>query len=98
VWALPRDGQRSDLAGWAGYGYCASHSRCFWGLHLHLISTVHGLPDLGRRDDLLRRLNQAYGRDAADAVQAVAAAVHGHQTMSIRPMVTHTAALVGRLR
>jgi hypothetical protein len=24
--------RRSDLAGWAGYGYCASHSRFFWGL------------------------------------------------------------------
>ena len=24
--------QRSDLAGWAEYGYCASHSRFFWGL------------------------------------------------------------------
>ena len=23
--------QRSDLAGWAGYGYCASHTRYFWG-------------------------------------------------------------------
>jgi hypothetical protein len=23
--------QRSNLAGWAGYGYCASHSRFFWG-------------------------------------------------------------------
>jgi hypothetical protein len=22
--------QNSDLAGWAGYGYCASHSRRFW--------------------------------------------------------------------
>lgn len=36
--------KRSDLAGWAEYGYCASHSRFFWGLRLHLISTVHGLP------------------------------------------------------
>jgi hypothetical protein len=27
--------QRSDLAGWAEYGYCASHSRYFWGLRLH---------------------------------------------------------------
>ena len=36
--------QRSDLAGWAGYGYCASHSRFFWGLRLHLVTTVHGLP------------------------------------------------------
>ena len=35
---------RSDLAGWAGYGYCASHSRKFWGLRLHLVTTVHGLP------------------------------------------------------
>src|SRR6266496_3957356 len=23
---------RSELAGWAEYGYCASHSRYFWGL------------------------------------------------------------------
>jgi hypothetical protein len=36
--------QRSDLAGWAGYGYCASHSRFFWGLRLHLICTPAGLP------------------------------------------------------
>jgi len=36
--------KRSDLAGWAEYGYCASHSRYFWGLRLHLVSTVHGLP------------------------------------------------------
>lgn len=33
---------RSDLAGWAEYGYCASHSRYFWGLRLHLVATVHG--------------------------------------------------------
>jgi hypothetical protein len=36
--------QRSELAGWAGYGYCASHSRFFWGLRLHLICTPTGLP------------------------------------------------------
>ena len=35
--------QRSDLAGWAQYGYCASHSRWFWGLRLHLLCTLHGL-------------------------------------------------------
>jgi len=28
--------RRSDLAGWAEHGYCASHSRYFWGLRLHL--------------------------------------------------------------
>ena len=36
--------RRSELAGWAQYGYCASHSRYFWGLRLHLLTTLHGLP------------------------------------------------------
>ena len=36
--------KRSDLAGWAEYGYCASHSRYFWGLRLHLVCTLHGVP------------------------------------------------------
>jgi Transposase DDE domain len=36
--------KRSDLAGWAEYGYCASHSRYFWGLRLHLVATLSGLP------------------------------------------------------
>lgn len=36
--------KRSNLAGWAGYGYCASHSRFFWGLRLHLVATPAGLP------------------------------------------------------
>jgi Transposase DDE domain len=36
--------KRSNLAGWAGYGYCASHSRYFWGLRLHLVATPAGLP------------------------------------------------------
>lgn len=36
--------KRSELAGWAEYGYCASHSRFFWGLRLHLVCTPGGLP------------------------------------------------------
>jgi hypothetical protein len=36
--------KRSALAGWATYGWCASHSRWFWGLRLHLVCTLHGLP------------------------------------------------------
>jgi hypothetical protein len=36
--------KRSGLAGWAQYGYCAAHSRYFWGLRLHLIATLGGLP------------------------------------------------------
>ncbi len=36
--------RRSNLAGWAGYSYCPSHSRFFWGLRLHLVCTPAGLP------------------------------------------------------
>lgn len=36
--------RRSELAGWAEYGSCASHSRFFWGLRLHLVCTLGGLP------------------------------------------------------
>jgi len=37
--------KRSDLAGDAGYGYCASHSRYFWGMRLeqHGARQRHGL-------------------------------------------------------
>ncbi|WP_030990001.1 IS982 family transposase [Streptomyces sp. NRRL WC-3744] len=38
--------QRSNMAGWAGYGYCASHSRFFWGLRLYLVCTPTGMPIL----------------------------------------------------
>lgn len=36
--------KRSDLAGWAECGYCAGHNRFFWGLRLHLVCTLQGLP------------------------------------------------------
>jgi len=39
---------RSNAAGWAEYGYCASHSRYFWGLRVHLVCTLHGLRVLFR--------------------------------------------------
>lgn len=38
--------KRSDLAGWAGYGYCASHSRFYWGLGLFLVCAPSGMPIL----------------------------------------------------
>jgi hypothetical protein len=40
----PETVKRSALAGWAADGSCASHSRWFWGLRLHLVCTLHGLP------------------------------------------------------
>ncbi len=50
--------KRSELRGWANYGYCASHSRHFWGLRLHLLTTPDGAvaawaladPKLGDRE------------------------------------------------
>ena len=35
--------KRSELAGWATYGYCASHSRYFWGLRLYLLCAADGM-------------------------------------------------------
>jgi Transposase DDE domain len=59
--------KRSALAGWAEYGYCASHSRFFWGLRLHLLCTLGGLPvafaltgaKADERDTLLGMLDDA---------------------------------------
>jgi hypothetical protein len=36
--------KRSDLAGHAGYGYCASHSRFYWGFKLYLVCAGDGMP------------------------------------------------------
>jgi hypothetical protein len=36
--------KRSELAGCAGYGYCASHSRWYWGLKLCLVTGLDGMP------------------------------------------------------
>jgi hypothetical protein len=36
--------KRSDFAGHAAYGYCASHSRCFWGFRLYLLCASDGMP------------------------------------------------------
>jgi hypothetical protein len=36
--------RRSELAGWAGYGYDRSHSRWYWGLKLYVLACPDGLP------------------------------------------------------
>jgi hypothetical protein len=36
--------KRSALAGWAGYGYDASHHRFYWGLKLYLLVCPDGMP------------------------------------------------------
>ncbi len=59
--------KRSDLAGHAGYGYCAAHSRFYWGLKLYLLATPDGMPitwclanpKLGEREVCLDLITQA---------------------------------------
>ena len=36
--------KRSALAGYAGYGYCRSHHRYFWGFRLYVLAAPDGLP------------------------------------------------------
>ncbi len=36
--------KRSQFAGYATYGYCASHSRYFWGFRLYLLCASDGMP------------------------------------------------------
>jgi hypothetical protein len=36
--------KRSAFAGHAGYGYCTSHSRYFWGFRLYLLCASDGMP------------------------------------------------------
>jgi hypothetical protein len=35
---------RSELAGWASYGWERSHSRWYWGLKLYLLAAPDGMP------------------------------------------------------
>lgn len=36
--------KRSDFAGYASYGWCASHRRYFWGFRLYLLCASDGMP------------------------------------------------------
>ena len=36
--------RRSELAGYAAYGWCKSHSRFFWGFRLYLLCASDGMP------------------------------------------------------
>jgi hypothetical protein len=59
--------KRSQLAGVGGYGYCAAHSRWYWGLKLYLLCAPDGMPitwclanpKIGERDACLDLLTIA---------------------------------------
>jgi hypothetical protein len=36
--------RRSEIAGTGGYGFCAAHSRWYWGLKLYLLCAPDGMP------------------------------------------------------
>lgn len=65
---------RSELAGWAGYGYCASHSRFYWGLKLYLVCTPVGMPILWALAD--PKLGEREVLSAMLEVDAAVAAEH----------------------
>ena len=62
--------RRSELAGQAGYGYCKSHHRYFWGLRLYVLAAPDGLPvawclaspKLGEREVVAALLDHERGR------------------------------------
>jgi hypothetical protein len=62
--------RRSALAGHAGYGYCKSHHRYFWGLRLYVLAAPDGLPvawclatpKLGEREVVAAMLDQERAR------------------------------------
>ena len=62
--------KRSALAGHAGYGYCKSHHRYFWGFRLYVLATPDGLPvawclatpKLGEREVVAAMLDHERGR------------------------------------
>jgi hypothetical protein len=62
--------KRSALAGHAGYGYCKSHHRFFWGFRLYLLAAPDGLPvawclatpKLGEREVVAALLNHERAR------------------------------------
>ncbi|HSS05265.1 MAG TPA: IS982 family transposase [Solirubrobacterales bacterium] len=92
--------RRSALADVADYGRCASHSRFFWGFHLHCLFAPDGTPRAftlasPKRDErevgieLLERCNRVGGEivlgDKGYAGRAFAAAVHELDATIVRP-------------
>ena len=61
--------KRSALGEAAGYGYCAAHSRCFWGFRLHLLAAPDGTPRALRRSPIPQRDEREVGARAARALR-----------------------------
>lgn len=91
--------RRSELAPFAGYGYCKSHSRFFWGMRLHLCCAPDGTPraaalwraDRAEREVALELLpralrgGEAVVCDKGYAGRDFALAVEGMDAVLLRP-------------
>jgi hypothetical protein len=91
--------RRSQLADFAGYGYCRSHSRHFWGMRLHLCCAPDGTPraaalcraDRPEREVALELLpralrgGEAIVADKGYAGREFALAVEGMDACLLRP-------------
>jgi hypothetical protein len=91
--------KRSEFAGTAGYGYCRSHSRWFWGYRLYLICAGDGMPigwelagaNIGERivaAEMLNRIPVAGHTVIADknfAGREFEALMHAHGAAFLRP-------------
>jgi hypothetical protein len=89
--------KRCDLAGTAGYGRCAAHSRWYWGLKLYLVTTLDGMPitwcladpKLGEREVATELLDHAHHLQLlADGVVLI-----GDKGFAGRDFERHTAGL-----
>ncbi|WP_019853885.1 IS982 family transposase [Actinopolyspora mortivallis] len=79
--------QRSELTGTAGYSYCVSHTRFFWGLRLYLMTTAEGMPmtwclthpTLGEREIMAALLDINHPLFTAGQVSLVDKGFSGHE-------------------
>ncbi len=72
--------RRSGLYGWAGYGYCPSHSRWYWGAKLLLICTCDGtVTGFGLANPQALRGTRARPPDADGPAGEPARARHRHR-------------------
>ncbi len=87
----------SALTGWAGYGYCRSHSRWIWGLKVYLVCALDGMPiswclaspTLGEREVVTELLEHARHRGEL----APATVLIGDKGLSGRAFEAHAAGL-----
>lgn len=71
--------KRSQLAGHAAYGYCAAHSRYFWGFRLYLVCSPDGMP----HGFCLAPANEPEREVAAALLERMrqSGALHGHELL-----------------